>query len=103
MTEKDLLEYIKEFVGEKEVPFDELLNHLNDKGFKLTKNELEGMLAKAGMLAPQVNDSTLMVRVKEEVEKLPPNQNPNQTDVLESMRQGPVKVPENQNPIRNKN
>ena len=99
MTEKDLLDYIQQFVGERKVTFDELLNHLiNDKGLRLTENELMGMLAIAGMLAPQVNDSLLMVRVKEGVEKMAPNQNPNQTNVLERMRQGPVKMPENQNP-----
>ena len=100
MTEIDLLDYIKKYVGKREVPFDDVLNHLNEKGLIISEYELSVMLEKAGMLAPQVNDSSLMVRVKEGVEKMPPNQNPNQAKVLERMKQGPVKMPENQNPNR---
>lgn len=103
MTEKDLLEDIKELVGKREVSFDELLSHLYEEGFDITEDELKVMLAKAGMLAPQVTGSPLMVRVKEGVEKIAQNQNPNQAKVLERMKQGPVMIPSDQNPRRNKN
>lgn len=100
MTEIDLLRHIKEYVGKREVPFDDVLNHLNEKEPIISEDELSGILAKAGMLALQVNDSPLIVRVKEGVEKMPPNQNPNQAKVLERMKQGSVKIHPDQNSSR---